>query len=178
MKKLFAVYLGGYTPNCNVEVHDMVFVVGETIEETFPDLVQKWFIKSYDNFHYDGYMDLSIVDDHRVSLSREPSSSDLKLFYIHLGGYDPHEFTEFHKNCFLVAPDIATAKSRARKSWGEVKVPHKDVQFDIESCLQLEEVDKYYIHLQPTQEQPNHDFHLGYNVLPQNIIHSAKLPSI
>lgn len=157
MNKLFAVYLGGYASSCNVELHDMVFVVGANVEETFPRLVQKWFIKSYKQFHYDGYMDLSVVDGHKLILSNKPSSSDLKLFYIHLGGYDANEFTEMHKNYFLVASDHVAAKSRARKAWVDVKVPHKDIQFDIESCLQVDEVDKLYVHLEPTSEVADHN---------------------
>lgn len=116
MHRLFAVYLGGYAPTCHVELHDMVFVVGTTIEDAFPQLVQKWFMQSFQQFHYDGYLDLSIVDGHRLTLSRERTANARKLFYVHLGGYDPEEFTELHKNCFLVAPDMATAKSRARAS--------------------------------------------------------------
>lgn len=170
MKRLFAVYLGGYAPQCNVELHDMVFVVGENIAETFPQLIKKWFMQTYQQLHYDGYRDLSIVDGHKVTLSQEPSSNDAKLFYVHLGGYDPEEFTELHKNCFLVAPDMVAAKSRARESWGMVKVPHKDVQFDIESCLQIDTVDKWFIHLEPTIEVPEQDFHLGYNLIPKDLV--------
>ena len=42
MKKLYAVYLGGYTKKCNTELHDVVFAVGDTLEETYPQLVEKW----------------------------------------------------------------------------------------------------------------------------------------
>lgn len=170
MKKLFAVYLGGYAPNCHVELHDMVFAAGADIEATFPQLIQKWFIKEYERFHFDGYKDLSVVDGFRVTLKETPSSQDQKLYYVHLGGYDPNEFAELHRNCFLVAPDAATAKSRARASWGAVKVPHKDVQFDIESCLQINEVDRLFIHLEPTHEEESQDFHLGYHLIPKEIV--------
>lgn len=171
MKKLLAVFLGGYAPNCNVEVHDMVFVLGESIEDTFPQLVQKWFIKSYRQFHYDGYRDLSVVDGYRVVLSQEPSSQGAqKLFFVHLGAYDPEDFTELHKNCFLVAPDPVTAKSRAQKSWELAKVPHKDVQVEVESCLPIDTVDQYFIGLTPSTEEPNRDLHLGYNLIPKDII--------
>ncbi len=30
--KLFAVYLGGRAPGANIELHDVVFIVGPTIE--------------------------------------------------------------------------------------------------------------------------------------------------
>lgn len=121
-------------------------------------------------FHYDAYMDLSIVDGYRVTLSTKPAASEKKLFYVHLGGYDPEEFTELHKNFFLVAPDQVTAKSRARESWKTIKVPHKDVQFDLESCLHVDEVDRLYINLEPTNQEPIRDLHLGYNLIPKEII--------
>ena len=35
-QKLFAVYLGGRAPKANIELHDVVFVVGESIEQTYP----------------------------------------------------------------------------------------------------------------------------------------------
>lgn len=168
--KLFAVYLGGYAPNCNVEVHDMVFVAGETFEETQPALVKKWFLKSYDRFHYDGYQDLSVVDGYKITLSHEKTNSDVKLFYVHLGAYVPGELNELHKNCFIVATNKSEAKSKARASWTGVQVPHKDVQLDVESCLQVESVDGFSLQIEPTDEKPDHDFHLGYNLIAKDII--------
>lgn len=41
--KLFAVYLGDRADRCNIEPHDVVFVVGSCIEETYPLLAKKWF---------------------------------------------------------------------------------------------------------------------------------------
>jgi len=35
-KKLFAVYLGVRADRCNIELHDVVFVVGTSIEDTYP----------------------------------------------------------------------------------------------------------------------------------------------
>ena len=42
-----------------------------------------------------------------------------KLFFVNLGGYDPDEFTELHKNVLLVAPDAKTAKAKAKESQDE-----------------------------------------------------------
>ncbi|MEZ4818527.1 MAG: DUF1543 domain-containing protein [Bdellovibrionota bacterium] len=116
-QRVFAVYLGGYAPRCNVELHDMVFAVGESIEALYPALVEKWFLPSYDRLHYDGYQQLDIVDGHQVTLSDKPSKDDKKLFYIYLGGYAQHELNELHKNCFIVDTDATAAKNRARESW-------------------------------------------------------------
>lgn len=39
---LFMVYVGGYTASSNIELHDMRFVIGETIESCYPQLLQEW----------------------------------------------------------------------------------------------------------------------------------------
>ena len=41
--KLFAVYLGGRAPKCNTELHDVVFAVGASIEDTYDRLLELWF---------------------------------------------------------------------------------------------------------------------------------------
>ena len=41
--KLFAVYLGGRADGCNTELHDVVFTCGQKIQDTYIDLLDKWF---------------------------------------------------------------------------------------------------------------------------------------
>ena len=41
--KLFSVFLGGRADKCNTELHDVVFSIGEKIEDTYIDLLDKWF---------------------------------------------------------------------------------------------------------------------------------------
>ena len=41
--KLYAVYLGGRADGCNTELHDVVFTCGNKIEDTYMDLLDKWF---------------------------------------------------------------------------------------------------------------------------------------
>jgi len=43
MPKLYAVMLGGYAKGCNIELHDIVFVIVNSLEETYPLLLKKWF---------------------------------------------------------------------------------------------------------------------------------------
>lgn len=81
--KLFAVYLGGRAPKCNTELHDVVFVVGESIEGTYERLLELWF-GSAEGLHIDSWMELSVVDKHRVRLNTEPATMDKKLFFVNL----------------------------------------------------------------------------------------------
>ena len=57
MPKLFAVYLGGRAPKCNTELHDVVFVVGESIEATYSQLTELWF-GSREGLHIDSWLEL------------------------------------------------------------------------------------------------------------------------
>ena len=41
--KLFSVFLGGRADKCNIELHDVVFTLGEKIEDSYNDLLGKWF---------------------------------------------------------------------------------------------------------------------------------------
>jgi hypothetical protein len=44
MSQLFRVYLGGSAPKANIELHDIQFVVGDKIEDTYEQLRNSWFV--------------------------------------------------------------------------------------------------------------------------------------
>src|SRR5580698_1108304 len=112
--KLFAVYLGGRAPKCNTELHDVVFVVGTSIETTYEQLMEKWFGEPL-RLHIDSWVELNHVDGYRVSLGKQPSTGEEKLYFINLGAYRPGEFTELHANAFLVGRDEGEVKQRAKQ---------------------------------------------------------------
>lgn len=43
MSSLFIVMLGGRHARANVEVHDVVLAVGDSLEEVYPQLKNAWF---------------------------------------------------------------------------------------------------------------------------------------
>jgi hypothetical protein len=161
---LFAVYLGGRADRCNIELHDVVFVVGKRIEDTYPVLVKKWF-GNQKQLHIDSYIPLKCIDGYAISLSREPPPpSSYKLYFVNMGAYQTGVFTEVHQSAFYVAPSSQEAVHRAREKLCQgMYMPHKDdvisldavpshsVAFDVDDILEIEEVDEYYIHLQPSQ---------------------------
>ncbi len=57
MLKLFAVLLGGRATGCHIELHDVVFIVGNSLEETYPRLVHKWF-GHHKRLHVDSSVEL------------------------------------------------------------------------------------------------------------------------
>lgn len=163
-KKLFAVYLGGRADRSNIEVHDVVFVVGTSIEETYPLLAKKWF-GNLKGFHIDSYVELQNIDGYKINLSQSPTQEDSlkKLYFINLGAYKFGEFTEYHQSAFYIADSAPDAIKRAKSELCQgLQTIHKDdvvvldqvsnpMDFDVDDILELGEVDSYYISLTPTK---------------------------
>ncbi len=114
--KLFAVMLGGNPPGAGVEVHDVVFTVGPTIEATREQMLAAWFAGGKAP-HVDSWMELDIVDGARITLTTETSGTGPDLWHVNLGYYEAGNagFAEGHENLFVVASDADEAKARAKR---------------------------------------------------------------
>jgi hypothetical protein len=168
--KLFAVYLGGRAPKCNTELHDVVFVVGSAIEATYEQLMDKWF-GEVKRLHVDSWIELRIVDGHRVTLRPEPPQPGRQLYFINLGAYTPGEFSELHANTFLVAETAEEAKSRAKSSLLRgTQAIHTDDLFAIEDCIAVAELGGLHVHLTPTDETEPLTPNNGYHIIPRPIV--------
>jgi hypothetical protein len=169
-KKLFAVFLGGRAPKCNTELHDVVFAVGDSIEATYEQLMDKWFGDPL-RVHIDSWMELRIVDGYRVSLAASAAAQAKRLYFINLGAYRPGQFTELHANAFVVASDEREVKTRAK---GELlrgtQSVHTDDLYDIDDCLEIAEVDGHHIHLEPTTQAQPFEPSNGYYVIPAGAV--------
>jgi hypothetical protein len=168
--KLFAVYLGGRAPKCNTELHDVVFVVGEKIEDTYEKLMDRWFGNPL-RLHVDSWLELKVVDGHRVRLGSTNSKSSSKLYFINLGAYVPDQFTELHANAFVVAATEAEVKKKAKTELlrGTQSV-HTDDLYDIDDCLEVTEVDGLHVWLEPTSETAMFAPNNGYHIIPPEIV--------
>jgi len=171
MPRLFAVLLGGQAPGSNTELHDVVFVTGDRLEDTYPDLLEKWF-GAAEGLHVDSYRILDTVDGHQVELTRDRPGPGPRLFFVNLGGYRDDEFAEAHANIFVVAPDADTAKRRAKASLLQgYDAVHTDDLYDVDACLELDAVDGWRVALIPAtvdaQERPPVN---GYHPLPAHLI--------
>ena len=160
MSHLFLVMLGGRHPRANTEVHDVVVVLGDRLEETFPQLRQAWFAEQK-GLHIDAWMKINSVEAegqfYHVSLSSTaPEANAPKLFLINLGGYDAREFGELHRYLLVVALDATQAKQRGKQyfdhNW---KKPHTDRVLEVDDCIALEQVENRFIHLELTTHQEN-----------------------
>jgi hypothetical protein len=168
--KLFAVVLGGRAPKCNIELHDVVFAVGYTIEDTYQQLLSQWF-GNPKKMHIDSYMELNVVDGYEVKLNKDVSYQEEKLYFINMGAYKKGDFMEHHANKFLVDTSDAQVKTRAKQSllkgYDEV---HKDDLYDIDDLLNITKVNGYHVILTPTEKKENLIPQNGYHVLPKKVV--------
>jgi hypothetical protein len=169
-KSLFAVYLGGRAPRCNTELHDVVFVAGESIEASYTRLMDKWFGDPL-RLHIDSWIELHAVDGYRVSLRPEAPAGGQKLYFINLGAYLPGQFTEVHANAFVVAASEAAVKQRAKAELLRgAQAVHTDDLYDIDDCLEIAEVDGQHVHLEPVSDPTPLEPHNGYHIIPPEVV--------
>jgi len=126
LSSLFLVVLGGRVQAANIELHDVRFVVGDTIEDTLPVLRRQWF-GARRGLHLDSWMAVRFVDGFRVELRPEPSTAPERLWFVNMGGYDPAQLAELHAFGLFVAtsPQLARAAARRQLLPGALQ-RHKD----------------------------------------------------
>ncbi|MFN7179004.1 DUF1543 domain-containing protein [Hyphomonas sp.] len=136
--KLFAVFVGGNHPRANVELHDVRFCVGETLEDTIPQLRAAWW-GTPKSLHIDGYAELTHVDGRpvRVVPGRAPAGPRLSLWFINIGGYTPELFGEQHHYLFMTGTEKSEVWTRARALSPEWTGRHKDNFTAIDDILEV-----------------------------------------
>ena len=124
---LYLVSLGGNAKNSHVELHDVRWVVGRTIQETFETLRLEWF-GDLKGLHIDSYLSVKYIDGYKITLyesnsnskiSRKELSSSPKLWFVNLGAYRQDSFNELHSSHLVVAPSFAEAKRLAKLKWNK-----------------------------------------------------------
>ena len=109
---------------------------------------------------------------HAVAALRElttdaPRDSVNKLFFVNLGGYDPREFGELHKNILLVALDAKAAKAKALSQIQRWSEPHKDNLFEVEAAVDVSaSMRRYGFFLQLTKAAVEKPFTFVCEYLP------------
>ena len=64
---LYLVVLGGRAEKANIELHDVRWVVGSKIEDTYDTLRKDWFGSSK-GLHIDSYKKIQYIDGHKINL--------------------------------------------------------------------------------------------------------------
>lgn len=89
MLTLFMVQLGGRPKGRLIEQHDIFFGVANEVSELIDDINKHW-PEVRNKWHIDSYRAISKVDNYAIKLVESSSEvecgSDLKLFFINLGG--------------------------------------------------------------------------------------------
>tara|TARA_A100001035_G_scaffold110601_1_gene86760 strand:- start:257 stop:841 length:585 start_codon:yes stop_codon:yes gene_type:complete len=137
-KHLFLVVLGGRAEMANVELHDVRWVVGSKIEDTYDVLRRDWF-GTYEGLHIDSYKKINYVNGYKINL-KNIENKKLKnkknfygnytkknLWFVNIGGYDPTSMQEKHEFGLVVAKSKLEAKNIAKAKWlMGCKKKHKD----------------------------------------------------
>lgn len=141
------VCLGGRITGCNIEMHDIRFVIGESIESTFATLKQQW-CGDKAKVHMDSYCEIKHVDGFDVSLTKHASHNELKLYFVNLGAYYPDHIMEQHSFELIVAKSPDEAKQIAlKRTPKQLQKPHKDNLIDVDDLLPIDLVDGYFVQL-------------------------------
>ncbi len=137
LMNLYLVVLGGKINGGNVEMHDVRWVAGETIQSTVSQLKSEW-VGSPTGLHIDSYKLIKFIDGYRIKLvSQDQIIGQIvnKLWFINLGGYKENEMLEQHQLKLVVAPSTKIAKQNLAKEWDKsISNVHTD---DINTILSL-----------------------------------------
>tara|TARA_Y100001970_G_C13662664_1_gene569105 strand:- start:87 stop:323 length:237 start_codon:yes stop_codon:yes gene_type:complete len=66
-KFLYLVVLGGRSPKANIELHDVRWVIGSKIQDTFDQLRNDWF-GSNNGLHIDSYKKIDSIDGYKINI--------------------------------------------------------------------------------------------------------------
>ncbi|MBU3847399.1 MAG: DUF1543 domain-containing protein [Candidatus Acinetobacter avistercoris] len=160
MPSLFIVMLGGRHARANTEVHDVVLTVGESLEETYPQLKNAWFGEQK-GLHIDAWAKINGVafegKKHRLAfVDAAPNQSEQRLFLINLGGYDAREFGELHRYVLVVAQNEMVAKQRGKAHFAtHWQKQHTDRVLEVDDCIAIDHIHGRYVQLVEGDFQEN-----------------------
>ena len=162
---LYLVVLGGKAKKANIELHDVRWVVGSKIEDTYDTLRKDWF-GSPKGLHIDSYKKIKYIDGYKINLINfEKNNVDKKqlvkknktkkyLWFINIGGYDPTSMQEKHEFGLVTASNKLEAKNIAKSKWLiGYKNKHKDDITSLKNlstlddCEVIKNIDKWEIEL-------------------------------
>ena len=179
---LYLVVLGGRAEKANIELHDVRWVVGSEIEDTFETLRKDWFGSSK-GLHIDSYKKIQYIDGYKINLINVENNKIEKkqlvknktkkyLWFVNLGGYDPTSMQEKHEFGLVIASNKLEAKNIAKSKWLiGYKKKHKDDISSLETlvscddCELIKKIGNWEIELIPDKnfiEENNYPDWYGY----------------
>ncbi|CAB0151109.1 hypothetical protein PSI9734_01524 [Pseudidiomarina piscicola] len=164
--KLYMFYIGGSAPGANIEVHDVRFVAGESVEGCYPALRKHWY-GTLKGLHLDSYVQVHHVDGYRVELQQTASDQAEKLWFVNFGGYYPNRLAEFHDFTLVVAKSADEAKRVGyQRLLTDSVEQHKDDLYDVDNCLNVDLLEGWHVKLvKDGEQQPLVPDWSGYEVI-------------
>ena len=180
---LYLVVLGGKAKKANIELHDVRWVVGSKIEDTYETLRRDWF-GCPKGLHIDSYKKIKYIDGYKINLIYfEKDNIDKKqlekknkakkyLWFVNLGGYNPTSMQEKHEFGLVIASTKLEAKNLAKSKWLiGCKEKHNDdiasleMLFCCDDCELIKKIGNWEIELTPNNnfiEENNYPDWYGY----------------
>ncbi len=164
---LYLVVLGGKVKKANIELHDVRWVVGSKIEDTYDTLRKDWF-GSPQGLHIDSYKKIEYIDGYKINLKYfvkdkidkkelvKKNKAKPYLWFVNMGGYTPNSMQENHEFGLVIASTKLEAKNIAKSKWliGSKK-KHKDdlasleIIISCDDCEQIKKIGNWQIELIP-----------------------------
>ena len=164
---LYLVVLGGRAKKANIELHDVRWVVGSKIEDTYDTLRKDWF-GSPKGLHIDSYKKIKYIDGYKINLINfesykidakqlaKKNKSKKHLWFVNIGGYNPTSMQEKHEFGLVIATNKLEAKNIAKSKWLiGCKKKHKDdiasleMLISCDDCELIKKIDNWEIELTP-----------------------------
>ncbi len=178
---LYFTLLGAKPAGRHTEQHDVFIDIAISMRALIP-AIEKFWPEAKPKIHVDAWKAVTQIDGYEVHIkgrSEAPAvheATNIKLFFINLGGYKPDQFDEYHYRMLLAAPDKATAISYAKKTafykhTGFEGAPsHVDDKYgvdvdelaEVEDMLPQETRAQFRIALIPSNSSKTDSLHLGY----------------
>ena len=180
---LYLVVLGGRAKKANIELHDVRWVIGSKIEDTYDTLRNDWF-GSPKGLHIDSYKKIEYIDGYKINLINfEKDKIDKKklvkknkskkyLWFVNIGGYNPTSMQEKHEFGLVTASTKLEAKNIAKSKWliGYKKKHNDDIAslerlFCYHDCELIKKIGNWEIELTPHNnfiEENNYPDWYGY----------------
>ena len=180
---LYLVVLGGRAKKANIELHDVRWVVGSKIEDTYDTLRKDWF-GSPKGLHIDSYKKIRYIDGYKINLinfekdkiNKKQLVNRIKhqksLWFVNIGGYDPRSMQEKHEFGLVIASNKLEAKNKAKSKWLiGCKKKHKDdiasleMLISCDDCEVIKKINNWEIELTPDNnfiEENNYPDWYGY----------------
>ena len=176
--KLFMLLIG-CTPKARItEQHDIFFGIARQLEELIAQINIFW-PEAKGKFHVDVWREVTVVDNFSVEVvpTSDEYSGEQNLYFLNLGGYKPGEFEEYHYKMLTVAPNLATAVKKSKKTafykhcGFKGAITHIDEKFGIDiddshkvaDLLNADSKLKYQLKItELSEEKASDELHIGY----------------